>query len=220
MIPEPAAFLTYAIAEAANNAESDLLLEKPTPFTSKPADIRESNVGNLILKYQATDVLPPPDDYVTISDQAKFGDGDSNTNYSHGAIISIPSGYEAIWGTVSTVWRIWENKDVCIDVQVGSETHRFENNGEWSWPTNLINKCPGSDDVASGGSIPWAFNTVNASGGVISVEVLCRVTDRRKQQWQAETHARLMMAYKARMQDYDDRLARQKLQEGITIQGR
>src|SRR6266498_2536290 len=33
MVPEPAAFLTYAIAQAAHNAEAGLLLEKPVPFT-------------------------------------------------------------------------------------------------------------------------------------------------------------------------------------------
>jgi hypothetical protein len=47
---------------------SGLLLEKPTPFAHTPADIQETNIGNLIQKYQATDVLPPPEDYVTISD--------------------------------------------------------------------------------------------------------------------------------------------------------
>ncbi|KAK4108839.1 carbohydrate-binding module family 12 protein [Canariomyces notabilis] len=217
MVPEPAAFLTYAVAEAATNTESGLLLEKPSTFALRPADINENNIGNLILMYQATDVLPPPEDYLTISDQSKFGGGDPSTSYSHGAILSVPSGYEAVWGTISIVWSTWKQEAV-IDAQVGSETHRFENNGRWSWGTSLANPYSGSK-VASGGSIPWGFSTWSASDGVVSVEVLCRVTDRRKQQWQAETHARLMTVYKARMQEYEEKLARHKLQEGITIQG-
>ncbi|OKL59578.1 hypothetical protein UA08_05230 [Talaromyces atroroseus] len=217
MIPEPAAFLTYAIAEGANNAEPGLLLEKPMPFTLKPADISASNIGNLTLKYQATDVLPPPEDFVTISDQAKVGGGESNVYYEHGAILSIPSGYEAVWGTVSALRNAWAKKCV-IDAQVGSETHRFGYDGVWSWGTSLVNWYNGTA-VTSGGSVPWAFTTWGIPNAVVSVEVLCRVTYRRTQQWQAETHAKLMSAYKARMQEYDEKLARQKLQEGITIQG-
>jgi hypothetical protein len=63
MIPEPAAFITYMIMKAANNAEIDLLLEKPDPFTLTPSEITEEAISHLITKYQATDVLPPPDDY-------------------------------------------------------------------------------------------------------------------------------------------------------------
>jgi hypothetical protein len=34
-----------------------------------------------------------------------------------------------------------------------------------------------------------------------------------------ETHAKLLTAYKARLQEYEEKLARQKLEAGITIQG-
>jgi hypothetical protein len=217
MIPEPAAFVTYAIAEAANNVESSQLIEKPVPFRYRPCDITEANIGNLTLSYQATDVLPPPEDYVTVSDQNKFGGGDSTVNYDHGALLSIPTGYEAIWGTVSALWNNWAG-EVNIDVHIGSETHRFKDDGDWAWGTHLTNRYSGTD-IATGGTIPWAFNTFNIPSGVVSVEVLCRVTERRKQQWQAETHAKLITAYKQRMQEYDEKIARQKLQEGISIQG-
>jgi hypothetical protein len=96
-------------------------------------------------------------------------------------------------------------KNATIDVQVGSETPRFVNGGKWSWPTSLINWY--GSNVASGGSIPWAFVTHDIADAVVSVELLFRITHRRIQQWQAGTHAELMTAYKARMQEYDEKLA-------------
>ncbi|KAG8805585.1 hypothetical protein FRC17_005445 [Serendipita sp. 399] len=218
MIPEPAAFLTYALSTTVNSAEAGLLLEKPSPFELKPADITEEAIGPLIAKYQALDVLPPPEDYITVSDQAKVGGGDVNTNYDHGAIISIPAGYQAIYATVSSVKNIWEKANVCLDIMVGGETVRFGDLGLDSWGTSLLNNVDGGS-IAAGGNIAWAFNTFGIPDCVVSVEILCRVTDRRKQQWQAETHAKLLAAYKARLSEYEEKLARLKLETGVNIQG-
>jgi hypothetical protein len=217
MIPEPAAFLTHVLSTTANGLEANLLLEKPTPFDKTPDEIGVESVGTLIAKYQATDVLPPPEDYITVSDQAKFGGGDSNTNYDHGAILSIPSGYQAVYATVSVVKNIWTEKRVTMDLMVGGETTRLSP-AETMWGTSIINHLD-NQSMATGGSIAWAFNTLNVPDGVVSVEVLCRVTERRKQQWQAETHAKLIMAYKARMAEYEEKLSRLKLDTGIAIQG-
>lgn len=220
MIPEPAAFLTHSIEQSALNAESALLLEKPAPFTLTPSQITESMIGNLITKYQATDVQPPPEDYITLSDQTKVGGGDSNQDYNHGAIISLPTGYEAIWATASRVLNGWTKGAACIDFAVGCETHRFMDGGSWVWGTSLLNSYSGNaGGIATGGSISWMFDTFNCSSAVVAVEVLCRVTERRKEQWRAETHAKLLTAYKARLQEYEEKLARQKLEAGITIQG-
>ena len=218
MVPEPAAFLTYAIAQAAHNAEADLLLEKPDPFTLTPSEITEEAISHLVTKYQATDVLPPPEDYITVADQAKAGGGDENTNYDHGALISIPSGYEAVYATVSSVKNIWLKEGVCIDVMVGGETMRFGDAGVDSRGVSILNNLGGST-MASGGTIAWAFNTFNIPDCVVSVEILCRVTERRKQQWQADTHAKLITAYKARMQEYEEKLSKARIEAGITIQG-
>ncbi|PVH68884.1 hypothetical protein DL98DRAFT_599137 [Cadophora sp. DSE1049] len=192
MIPEPAAFLIYAITETANNAESGLLLEKPSPFTFAPSEIEEEMIGNLITQYQATDVLPPPDDYITITDQTKIGGGDPNVNYDHAAALSIPSGYEAIYGTISNLCNVWKKDGSTIDAMVGSETHRFDVvKGDWTWGTSLLNRYKGNS-MATGGSIPWGFNTYNIQDAAVSVEVLCRVTERRKELWQADTHAKIL----------------------------
>jgi hypothetical protein len=98
---------------------------------------------------------------------------------------------------------------------VGGETNRLKG---FFWGTSVANYL-GSDTGETGGNITWGFNTFNCADGVVGVEVLCRVTERRKQQWQAETHAKLLTAYKARMAEYEEKLARLKLETGIVIQG-
>jgi hypothetical protein len=118
---------------------------------------------------------------------------------------------------VSVVKNIWTEKRVTMDLMVGGETTRLSP-AETMWGTSIINHLD-NQSMATGGSIAWAFNTLNVPDGVVSVEVLCRVTERRKQQWQAETHAKLIMAYKARMAEYEEKLSRLKLDTGIAIQG-
>ena len=219
MVPEPAAFLTHLLTETAKRAEANVILEKPDAFDKNPGDIEVESIGSLITKYQATDVLPPPEDFVTISDQAKFGGGDDNANYNHGATLSIPSGYQAVYATISLAYNVWDGKHYSVDLMVGGETTRLQGGNVWatSVANNLHDGRGGTADT--GGSITWAFNTLNCSDGMVGVEVLCKVTDRRKQQWQAETHAKLVTAYKARLAEYEEKLARIKIDQGIVIQG-
>lgn len=216
MVPEPGAFVTQILAQAAEGADNGVLAEKPIPFSLNPADIRVTAIGSLVTRYQATDVLPPPEDFVTVSDQASAGGGDKNTNYDHGALISIPSGYEAVYATVSVVGNVWDDKSN-LDVSVGSETNRFNNPGSQSWSTSIINHVTGT--TGEGGTLPWAFNSFRMSDLTVSITIICRLTQRRQQQWQDETHAKLMTAYKARLAEYEEKLARIKLDSGVAIQG-
>lgn len=72
--------------------------------------------------------------------------------------------------------------------------------------------------MLTGGYLPWGYNTYNISMGIVSVEVLCQVTNRGIEQWPAETHAKLLAAYKVQVQQYEDKMARQKISDGIAIQ--
>jgi hypothetical protein len=219
MIPEPASFISYAITEASHIAEATLLIDKPYPFNLRPSDIQETGIAWYVTHYGATDVTPPPESYTTVSDQAVFGGGDANTDYNHGGLLSIPDGYEAIYATLTAVRNTWDKAGNSVDAMIGSETYRLED-GHWLWGTSLLNYDNATrSSVATGGTIPWAFNTFRLSNGVVSVEVLCRVTSRRKREWQAETHAKLLTAYKARVSEYEEKISRLKLQDGIQIQG-
>ncbi|KAF2276155.1 uncharacterized protein EI97DRAFT_467385 [Westerdykella ornata] len=207
MVPEPAAFLIDMMSDTANKA---LTLEKPPPFTLTPSQIDSGSYQYWVLKYQATDVVPPPEDYITKSDQVSKGGGDSKTNYWHSATMSLESGYEAVYGTVTCLWNQWAD-DCNADVFLGTATHRFVDDGQWVWNTPLSNQK---------GSIAWGFETYRFTDAVLSVEVLCKVTPRAVDVWRADTHAKLLNAYNARMQEYEEKLSTLKLQTGIAIEGK
>jgi hypothetical protein len=161
-------------------------------------------------RYQATDVVPPPEDYDFKTDQVSKGGGNSQTDWDYGAVITIEKGYQAIYATVSRVATIWED-DAVADVYVGTRSHRFAvKDGEWSWGAPLNNEI---------GSISWGFITFHVANIVLSVEIKCIVTQYAIDLWKADTHAKLLNAYKAQLQNYEDKLAALKLQSGPTIQG-
>jgi hypothetical protein len=217
MIPEPAAFLSYSMTRTQNTAEASMNGEKPIVFDALPSDIEPESIGALVSRYQATDVLPPPEEFMTVADQAKVGGGDNKMDYDHGAQISIPSGYQAVYATVNAVVNIWEDS-WSVDAMVGGETSRINGDSGWTWGTSIANHLNGQS-IETGGAIAWGFNTFRVSDGVVGLEVLCRITDKRFQQWQLDTHGKLMTAYKARLSEYEEKLARMKIDQGITIHG-
>jgi hypothetical protein len=207
MVPEPAAFLIAAMDTAHNSA---LTITKPMPFTVTPDQINESNYGYYVTSYGATDVAAPPERYKTAAMNYQGGPGENaDVDFVASGQIAIDAGYQAIWGSVETTGNTWDPGAV-TDVLFGARTKRFAA-GDWSWSTNLD---------AEQGTIPWAVKTWKRSSVVMTIEVKCQRTDRAVQQWRLETHAKLTTAYKARMQEYEEKLAQLELQAGVAIHGR
>jgi hypothetical protein len=207
MIPEPGAFLIEALQSAHANA---LEIEKPMPFTLRPNQITESNFHTWVQEYGATDVTPPPEMYKTKSLDFKAGGGDSKTDYNHSGQLQIDEGYKAIHGTVSVVCNIWEDS-FSVDLALGSRTHRYKNNLSWVWSVAL------SDERDS---IPFALDTLHVSQVAAAVEVKCQRTDRAMMKWRLDTHAKLTQAYKARLSEYEEKLAALEMQAGVAIEGK
>jgi hypothetical protein len=208
MVPEPGAFLIEALQSAHANA---IEIEKPVPFTLRPDQITESNYHTWVLQYGATDVQPPPEMYQTKSLDFKAGGGDSRTDYNHSGQIQVEDGYKAIHGTVGIAGNIWEG-NAGIDVVLGNRTHRFSGGlGSAAWSTSLT----GETD-----SIPFALNTWRYSDIAVAVEVKCQRTDRAMMKWRLDTHAKLTNAYKARLSEYEEKLASLEMQAGVAIQGK
>jgi hypothetical protein len=208
MVPEPAAFLISSLQSAhANSVE----LEKPLAFTLRPDQINETNYHSWVVRYQATDVQPPPEPYKTKALDFKGGGGDSDADYNHSGQITIDEGYRAIFGVVGIAGNVWENNAV-IDVVLGSKTHRFSDGpGVGAWTVTL------SDETDS---IPFALDTWKYSQIAAAVEVKCQRTDRAILKWRLETHAKLTTAYKARLSEYEEKLAALEVQAGVAIRGR
>lgn len=207
MVPEPAAFLILALQSAHAAAVE---LEKPTPFTLRPDQITETNYHSWVQQYGATDVQPPPEMYKTKSIDFKAGGGDDKTDYNHSAQVQIDEGYKAIYGTVACVTNIWDDS-YSIDVALGSRAHRLNKDTGWVWSTSLTEERD---------SIPFALNTFHVSDVAVGVEVKCQRTDRAILKWRLETHAKLTQAYKARLSEYEEKLAALEMQAGVAIRGR
>jgi hypothetical protein len=206
MVPEPAAFLISALQSAHASA---LELQKPASFTLRPDQITETNYHDWVQRYGATDVQPPPEIYKTKSLDFKAGGGESNKNYQHSAQIQIDEGYKAVHGTVTALKNIWESS-ANVDIVLGTRTHRFPL-GDWVWSAALAEERD---------SIPFACDTLHVSEVEVAVEVKCQRTDRAMMKWRLETHAKLTQAYKARLSEYEEKLAALEMQAGVAIHGR
>lgn len=207
MVPEPGAFLIAALQSAHASA---LEIEKPVPFTLRPDQITETNFHSWVKEYGATDVSPPPEIYITKALDFKAGGGDDKTSYNHSGQIQIAEGYKAVYGTVAVVCNIWEDT-FSVDLALGSRTHRYKNNMSWVWSVSLGEERD---------SIPFALDTLHVSQVAAAVEVKCQRTDRAMMKWRLDTHAKLTQAYKARLSEYEEKIARLEMQAGVAIQGK
>jgi len=208
MVPEPAAFLMSALQTAHASAVE---LEKPMPFTIRPDQITETNYTTWVQQYGATDVSAPPEMFKTKSLDFKAGGGDSNADYNHSGQIAVDEGYKAVFGVVGIAGNVWES-NAGIDVVLGRRTHRFSGGlGIGAWSSSL-------DDETD--SVPFALDTWKYSQIAAAVEVKCQRTDRALTKWKLETHSKLTTAYKARLSEYEEKLAALEVQAGVAIRGK
>jgi hypothetical protein len=207
MVPEPAAFLIEVYKQAHNQA---IALQKPTPMTLQANQISEYNYHALVLAYAATDVVPPPEPYITKTFDYSAGGGDDKTDYNQSGQIAIDEGYQGIQASVSVVTNIWDD-DWSVDFAIGRTTHRFEDGGSWTLTASLASEV---------GSVAWGLNTLRVSGIAMAGEVKCQRTERAIAKWRQDTHSKLVTAYRARLSEYEEKLAALSAQAGVVIQGR
>ncbi len=193
MIPEPGSFLLEAFRRRRTAA---IELEKPPAFEVTPDALTEDNYQTYVTLYGATDVKPPPEPFVTESYDFNTGGEDKDQEFTNSTRIAVPDGYEAIRATVGAVVAIWDNWSV--NVVIGQRAHRFQSGSSWVWTTGLDEET---------GSVPMAMVTDRVGDVAIAVEVICESTDRALDLWRAETHAKLVNAYRARLSEYEAKLA-------------
>lgn len=193
MIPEPGAFLLESFRQRHNAA---IELEKPAEFTIKPDQLNEDNYQTYVTLYQATDVKPPPEPFVTESYDFNTGGEDKDQEFTNSTRIAVPDGYQAVRATVGAVVAVWDNWSV--DVVIGQRSHRFEGGYIWVWSTSLDEET---------GSVPMAMVTDLVGDVAIAIKVICESTERAMDLWRADTHAKLINAYRARLSEYEAKLA-------------
>lgn len=208
MVSEPAAFLIFAMNRSHATAVE---VTKPAPLTLRPDQINEFNYHRLVTDYYATDVQPPPEIYKTKALDFKAGGGETDKDYNHSGLITIDDGYKAIYGTVGFAGNVWED-NAGIDVVLGNRNHRFQGGAGTSvWAVALSEETD---------TIPFAFDTWSYSQVAVAVEVKCIRTDRAMMKWRLDTHAKVTQAYKARLAEYDEKIAALEMEAGVAIKGK
>lgn len=193
MIPEPGAFLLEVFRRRRTAA---LELEKPPAFEITPDQLDEDNYQNYITLYRATDVKPPPEPYATETYDFNTGGEDKDQEFTNSSRIQIPEGYQAIRAHVGVVVAIWDEWNV--DVVIGQHLLRYRSGTGRMQDVGLSNET---------GSVPFAMVTDLVGDIGIGIEVYCQATERAYDLWKAETHAKLINAYEARLAEYEAKLA-------------
>ncbi len=191
MLPEPAAFLLYAMG---NQPRPDVNLEKPVPFTAKPSQITEWNYDAYVKQYEVVGVTPPPQPYVSVA-KAVDGKGTKDDGTTKILEVPLPDGYEAIsyqWVSKFTFWD-----DGTLDVVVLPEP---------------INQTVGATTVAVKSRKVEAFT--------VSIAIFCQRSQRALDDWKLKTHAAILQGYQKLARDYDDALAAAQVQAAQQVQGR
>lgn len=207
MVPEPGAWLARAMQEAHAGLVE---IEKPAPFTLRPDQISEHNYFHWVQLYGATDVVPPPERYITKAVDYSAGGADSKTSYNHSGVIQVDEGYKAMQGSIARAINIWDDK-YTIDVVLGRRFHRFDKNKGAVWTVSLSEET---------GALPFAINTFRCSDVAMAIEVKCQRTERAMTRWRLDTHAKLTNAYRARLADYEEKLRALETQAGVAIRGK
>ncbi len=206
VLPEPAAFVIEALKRGHANAVE---LEKPMRFPLRPDQITEFNYQTWLNEYGATDIVPPPEPYLTKTLDYAAGGGDESTDYNHSAQITIDDGYRAVHASVGVTGNVWD-ASASVDVVIGQRANRLLNAGYRVWHTPLDGER---------GAVPFALNTFRQSDLAVAVEVKAQRTDTAMNRWRHETHAKLTVAYRARLAEYEEKLAALKAEAGVAIRG-
>lgn len=192
MIPEPGTFLLEVFRRRRTAAVE---LEKPPAFEITPDQLNEDNYQTYLTLYGATDVKPPPQPFVIESYDFNTGGEDKDQEFTNSTRIAIPDGYEAVRASVGKVVAVWD--EWSVDVIMGQRSFRFDG-GEYVWLTSLDRET---------GSVPFAMVTDRVGDVAIAVEIVCAATERADDLWRADTHAKLTNAYRARLAEYEAKLA-------------
>jgi hypothetical protein len=106
-------------------------------------------------------------------------------------------------GQVVAVWDNWVVSVIC-----GQRSHQFRIGSLWVWSTALDEET---------GAVPFAMVTDRVGDVAIAVEIICEATERALDLWRAETHAKLVQAYRARLSEYEAKLAELEAEAPVDI---
>jgi hypothetical protein len=193
MVPEPAAYYIWSLSRQAEEAAPDLV--PPPLFDIAPDQITESNYMALVAKYQASEVAPPPQRFMTV-DVHKLGGPNPETGPMLAAeAAALPDGYEFVtyWAKVELTGKEGEDEEFSLVI---------------------------SDQFHEPGTVPIIFRGNSITGYSFFVHILCRRTAASVNQWRHNVWDALNQGHKGQVATYEEKIAALSTQAGIKIAGR
>jgi len=196
IVPEPARF--YIWAQSASTTAS-VNVTDPGPFHLHASEINEGNYQNKGVDYGATDLEPPPLEWITVSkpfDMVSDADPHAITKSD---TLPLPPGYVARY--VEYAW---------------SYTYHDTDNPSF---TIIIGR---GDDNVDGmtESVPVSVHSHQVFSFALNVVVTCERTDEALQQWREKILSSLYTGWLKRKQDYDQAVAAANAESAAAVSGR
>jgi hypothetical protein len=212
VVPEPAAYLLYALIE---NPPSDTELIKPVPPTYfgaplKPSHLSRTGYLDLVAKYQVRNVPAPPPEFQHVATFDKQDKVEDDTNFGRATKIDIPSGYEAFGAWVMTDYSFSKGQPHNFHVMLGGR---------------LFDRTPFAGAEYQTLSTRYkelgvAYHLHRCKSFAIAIDVSCRLTTEGFGKWQQQVYDAIIEAYLQQKADYDEKLAALGIQQGVKILGR
>ena len=216
VVPEPAAYLLYAMFE---NPPPNLVFERPDPPTFegeplRPIHLDAATYQDYVATYQPVGVSPPPSAIVTVSAHKAIDGADQKNVVIVGLSdkIVIPPGREATHARLNIEYTRKSGESYSARVRIGS--HGFQRTGNVTGHTQLFTfSSPLRGDVA------WTVVLDDVFNYAISIDVECTLTDEGLAQWQHQTFDAIMEAYQKKKSEYDEAQRAKEIQTGVPALG-
>ena len=229
IVPEPAAFMRFALSRPSVEPSS---LEMPEPpgycvdgssqfEPLKAADIAPDNYLFWASKYSASDIEPPPPLYITLGEAIAESNLESGVSAKASREIQVPPGYVAHTAYRSTpaTSTMKQKKEDGTDLYrafvliIGRTRMLFGGDNNAS-PVSTVRLSKETDIV------PVSILAVNKRAYAVNVVVMCRRTPEKYQTWQFKTYNAIVIAYQELKARYDEKLEAAQVQQGVAIRGR
>ena len=212
VVPEPAAYLIYALIE---NPPKDNELVKPVPPTMygaplKPSHLTRTNYLDFVAKYQVRNVQAPPPEFQHVAVFDKQDKVQNGSDFGRGTKVDIPTGYYAYAATVMADYIFTDGEAHHFRVMVGGTDYDVSN--YWgSTYKSLGNRFK---------ELGIAYHLWRAWSFALAIDVHCRLTSEGFAKWQQAAFDSIMEAYLVQKADYEEKLAALAIQQGVKILGR
>lgn len=208
-VPEPGAYLLKTLAET---VEQRTGLKPPPTFTLRPDDIAEGTYQRHAATYGATgDVSAPPDDWVVRTSAFTHedpGEGSRPAGIAKQEQVAVGDGWEAVYALVTTLNH--------------GASQLFCTVGPHIFDFSIVSGVQGGplaseDGVGYVGSLRVGLIARDPLNALVTVHLLCRPTERARENWRLETYEAIRQAHARAVREYEDALAAQAVSVGIKL---